>query len=83
MEFEDMNDPWYNNIVNKDFDADYENVMNRVEEKLITTLLKVLVLRWVAVTMGVPMMEMTTITTMMMTPTMKWNFVGDSLRRRN
>ncbi|KAG5233162.1 protein ALP [Salix suchowensis] len=29
-----MNDPWYNNIVNEDFDADYENVMNCVEEQI-------------------------------------------------
>ena len=33
MELEDMNDPWYNNIVNEDFDGDYENIMNCVEEQ--------------------------------------------------
>uniref|UniRef100_A0A6N2KD65 DUF8040 domain-containing protein n=1 Tax=Salix viminalis TaxID=40686 RepID=A0A6N2KD65_SALVM len=33
MECEDMNDPWYNNIVNEDFDGDYENVINCVEEQ--------------------------------------------------
>uniref|UniRef100_A0A6N2N4J4 Uncharacterized protein n=1 Tax=Salix viminalis TaxID=40686 RepID=A0A6N2N4J4_SALVM len=30
MEFEDMTDPWYNNIINEDFEGKYENVMNRV-----------------------------------------------------
>ena len=34
FEFEDMNDPWYNNILNEGFDANYENIMNCVEEQI-------------------------------------------------
>ena len=54
-----MNDPWYNNIVNEDFDGDYKNVMNHVEKQINYHVSKGVSTSRGAVMMGVPMMEMT------------------------
>ena len=59
-----MNDLWYNNIVNKDFDVDYENVMNHIEKQINYHATKDASMSIGGGNDGVPIME-TTITTMM------------------